>query len=70
MLFRIMASSKDGKTAYAERIARYRVLSDGRAYVQGLDGSLSFTDVDSIVTDPVILSRCSADWLYKIKLEG
>ena len=70
MLFRIMARSKDKTEAYAERINRVRILSDGRAYVEDMQGSYYFTSQDDIIHNPVIIGRCSADWLYKIKLEG
>ena len=70
MLFRIMARNKEKTEAYAERINRVRILSDGRAYVEDMKGSYYFASVDDIVHDPVIIRRCSADWLYKIKLEG
>lgn len=70
MLFRIMSRNKDRTEAYAERINRVRILSDGRAYVEDMQGSYYFASQEDIIRNPVIIRRCSADWLYKIKLEG
>lgn len=70
MLFHISARSKDGKTAYATRVLRYRTLSDGRIYYEDMNNSMYFTDADSIIIDPEIIQRVSGDWLYKIRLKG
>ena len=69
MLMRIMARSKDGTEAYAERIESYKIMPDGqRCYVCDLKGGYYFAALEDIITDPLILHRCSADWLYKIKI--
>lgn len=70
MWFRIMAKSSDGKTAYAERVESFTVMDDGRAFVRGYDSGCYFAGVEELIENPEIVSRCSADWLYKIKLEG
>ena len=64
-----MARSKDRKAAYAELIDDCQLLSDGVVWVRSINGSSSFTDLDSIVFNPEIISRTSSNWLYKIKLE-
>ena len=70
MLMRIMARSKDGSEAFAERIESYKVMPDGqRCFVRDTKGGHYFTTLDEIVRDPVIVRRCSADWLYQILLE-
>ena len=69
MLMRIMARSKDGSEAFAERIESYKVMPDGqRCFVRDTKGGHYFAAVEDIITDPVILHRCSTDWLYKIEL--
>lgn len=70
MLFRIMTRNKEKGLAYAERIEAYRLMPDGkRAYVRDTRGGYYFADPADIVRDPVIVRRCSADWLYQILLE-
>ena len=69
MLFRIMARNQEKGLAYAERIEAYRLMPDGSVYVRDTKGGHYFADMDDIVRDPVIVRRCSADWLYQILLE-
>ena len=68
MIFKIAARDRERKEAYAERIDHYQVLPDDTVLVYPLHGSCYFTDLDSIVHDPVVIRRYSADLLYKIKL--
>ena len=68
MIFKIAACDRVNHEAYAERIDDYQILSDDTVLVFPLHGSCYFTDHDSIIHDPVIIRRCSSDWLYKIKL--
>ena len=70
MLFRIMARDNEKGLAYAERIEAYRLMPDcDTVYVRDTKGGHYFTTLDEIVRDPVIVRRCSADWLYQILLE-
>lgn len=69
MIFRIMARNKEGTYAYAERIESYSITPSGAAFCVGFDDSCYFADPDDIVINPEIASRCSAKWLYKIKLQ-
>ena len=68
MFFKIIARDQAKSEAFAERIEDYEVLSDNRVMVYPYYGSCYFTDIDSIIQDPVIVRRCTSDWLYKIKL--
>ena len=68
MVFKIAARDRANHEAYAERIDNYQILLNGTVLVYPLHGSCYFTDQDSIIHDPVIIRRCSSDWLYKIKL--
>ena len=68
MIFKIAARDRANREAYAERIDHYQVLPDDTVLVYPLHGSCYFTDLDSIIHDPVVIRRCSADWLYKIKI--
>lgn len=68
MIFKITARDRFNREAYAERIDSYKLLHDGIVLVYPLHGSCYFTDIDAIIEDPVIIKRCSSDWLYKIKL--
>lgn len=69
MLMRIMARSKDGTEAYAERIEKYQITMNGdRCFMLDTKGFWYIADVADLVEDPVIIQRVSSDWLYKIKL--
>ena len=69
MVFKIVATNKNTGEAYAERIKSFRRSADGsRAYVEALDGSFYFASIDEIIINPEIVRKCSAEWLYKIKV--
>lgn len=69
MYYRIMALSPDGREGYAELIRDYWILPDGRAMVVDLDSSCFITEPNKIIKDPVIIHKCAARWLFKIRLE-
>lgn len=67
--YRIMARNREAGTAYAERISTFRQLdNDGWVCVIDTKGGSYFGDMCDLIEDPEIIQRCSADWLYKIKL--
>lgn len=68
MMFRIMATDKTSGEAYAERIKSYRLLAGDRVYVEALNGTCYFASSDDIIINPEIVRKCSAEWLYKIKV--
>ena len=67
--YRIVARNAERTEAYAERISSYKRLNfEGDIYVVGISGNHYFGKLDDLIEDPEIIKRCSADWLYKIKL--
>ena len=71
MLFRIMCVSADGKEAFAERVESATIYSaDGRCIIHSMDGGVYMGRESDLIKDPEIIKKCSAEWLYKIKVEG
>lgn len=68
-IFRIAARNKERTEAYAERLESYKFLPDGAVLCFPMHGSCYFGDIEDIVINPVIIRRCSGDWLYKIELK-
>ena len=68
-IVRIIARNNLDGSAYAELVSAFSAL-DGKAYVRALDGSHYFAGLNEMVINPVIIRRCAAPWMVKIKLEG
>lgn len=70
MLFRLMAKNPNGNEAYAERILDYKQVDDkGTVVVWSLKNESYFAHINQIVVDPVVIKKCSGEWLYKIQVE-
>ena len=66
--YRIIATNEREGYAYAEKIASYMPMANNRAYVEALKGDYYFAELSSIISNPEIVRKCSAPWLFKIKI--
>ena len=71
MYYRIIAISEDGKEAYAERLLDCLPIGGCRVVCTTFDKTIFIAHEEDIIKDPVILYQSrSAEWLFRIKVEG